>query len=121
MEIHGNEQGPELLVVLRHALAICDHLHLRDVLNLRAACKGAVQCVGMPVRVLDCSHCLKLRQPPELPAFLTVLNCSWCASLEHLPDQLPAGLTHLDCSGCKRLERLPDQLPAGLTHLNCSA
>ena len=80
MELEGHagvlDCAPGLLDVLRHAPAISDHLHLRDVLNLRASCRngGKVRslCASMPLRVLDCSRCLKLRCLPELPDSLTI-------------------------------------------------
>jgi len=67
--------------------------------------------------MLNCTGCTSLTNLPELPVGLTALYCSDCTSLTNLPE-LPAGLNELDCSYCTSLTSLPE-LPAGLTELHC--
>ena len=68
--------------------------------------------------MLNCTGCTSLTNLPELPAGLTMLNCTGCTSLTS-PPELPAGLTELYCSGCTSLLNIPE-LPAGLTRLDCT-
>lgn len=65
--------------------------------------------------------CMQLRQLPEqLPASLTLLDCSECRALDRLPAQLPPKLGYLNASYCTALKQLP-QLPPALKTLNCEA
>ncbi|MBM3196079.1 MAG: hypothetical protein FJZ62_04970, partial [Chlamydiae bacterium] len=65
---------------------------------------------------LNCSFCTSLQALPELPVCIE-LNCSNCTSLQALPE-LPA-CEWLECTDCTSLRELPPELPA-CTRLDCS-
>ena len=56
-------------------------------------------------KVLNCSYCRSLESLPELPK-CEVLNCDLCLSLKSLPE-LP-NCERLYCNGCLSLESLPE-------------